>query len=216
MSPEGKEDPKAEISSLHNYLLYRINQGVLPEGEAVDEKLSKLGLSPEDLDLVLLSNLDCDHVNGLSQVKEAQKIMVSEAELQGDLEPSLVNKVRFQPAWWEDVPIETFTWNGSEGPAGHSYDVFGDGSVQMIEIPGHSKGQCALKLTNKDGKFVLLYADGGYAEKSWKDMIQSGIAENRKDQKHSLEWIREQSLDPDCVASLANHDPAVEEQVIEL
>ena len=35
-------------------------------------------------------------------------------------------------------------------------------------------------------------------------------------QRKSLEWIREQSLDPNCVVSLATHDPDVEPQVIEL
>lgn len=32
----------------------------------------------------------------------------------------------------------------------------------------------------------------------------------------SLQWIREQSLSPDCVASLATHDTGVEPHVIEL
>lgn len=32
----------------------------------------------------------------------------------------------------------------------------------------------------------------------------------------SLAWIREQSLDPNCVESLANHDPDIQPHVIEL
>ena len=35
-------------------------------------------------------------------------------------------------------------------------------------------------------------------------------------QKASLNWIREQSLDPNCVESLANHDPDIVPHVIEL
>lgn len=45
----------------------------------------------------------------------------------------------------------------------------------MINIPGHSDGLCALKITNDEGRYVLLYSDGGYATKSWKEQIPSGI-----------------------------------------
>lgn len=86
----------------------------------------------------------------------------------------------------------------------------------MINIPGHSQGLCALKITNKTGKFVLLVSDGGYAKKSWEELITSGIADNKALQKQSLLWIQEQSLDPQCIASLANHDQAIQPHIITL
>ena len=76
--------------------------------------------------------------------------------------------------------------------------------------------RCALRVTNSDGRFVLLFSDGGYARKSWEQLITSGIADDRVAQKRSLEWIREQSTDADCAESLANHDPDVRPHVIEL
>ena len=48
------------------------------------------------------------------------------------------------------------------------------------------------------------------------EQITSGIAADKKLQKQSLAWIREQSLDPDCIESLANHDPDIAPHVIEL
>lgn len=42
------------------------------------------------------------------------------------------------------------------------------------------------------------------------------IDEQLAKQKQSLAWICEQSLDPLCVESLANHDPDIEPHVIEL
>ena len=38
----------------------------------------------------------------------------------------------------------------------------------------------------------------------------------KKLQRQSLQWIREQSLSPDCLASLATHDTDVEPHVIDL
>ena len=97
-----------------------------------------------------------------------------------------------------------------------TYDLLGDGSIQLINIPGHADGLFAVKVKNEEGKFVLLFSDGGYARKSWEQQITSGIAADKQAQKRSLAWIREQSLDPDCVESLANHDPDIRPHVIEL
>ena len=57
-----------------------------------------------------------------------------------------------------------------------------------------------------DEKFVLLYSDGGYAKKSWQEMIPPGTVLDENLAMKSLEWIRQMSLDENCVKSLANHD----------
>ena len=215
MSPEGVYDKRAQIRSLGSWFLYQINQGRIARGEAIDEQLAQLGVKPEDLDCVLLSHLDCDHANGLRQVAAAKRILVSRSEMEGTRRFNPQIWIRFQKRWWEGTGIETFDWNGEDGPVRKSYDVLGDGSLQMINIPGHSEGLCALKITNAEGKYVLLFADGGYATKSWRDMITSGITLDKRLQRQSLQWIRQQSLSPDCVASLATHDTDVQPHVIE-
>lgn len=93
--------------------------------------------------------------------------------------------------------------------------MLGDGSIELISIPGHADGLFAVKVKNDEGKFVLLFSDGGYATKSWEQMITSGIAADRAKQRQSLAWIREQSLDPNCIESLANHDSDIQPHVIE-
>ena len=203
MSPDGVYDKKAQIKSLGSWLLYHVNQGRIPKGEAIDEHLREMGLKPGDLDYVLLTHLDCDHANGLRAVSDAKRILCAPEELACARKNGFV---RYQKKWWNGVDLRTSEWNGSEGPAGKSFDLLGDGSVVMVNIPGHCDGLCAVKLTNPEGKFVLLFADGGYATKSWQEMITSGVALDKKMQRKSLEWIREQSLDSQCIASLATHD----------
>lgn len=215
MSPQGEFDKRAQVKSLGSRLLYQVNQGVLPLGEAVDEQLAQLGVKPSDLDYVLLTHLDCDHANGLRQVSEAKRILVAASELAfAGKFPN--NMVRYQRAWWGGIPLDAFEWNDTQGPAEKSYDLFDDGSIVLVNIPGHADGLFAVKVTGADGRFALLFSDGGYAEKSWREMILPGIASDRTAQKRSLAWIREQSLSPLCVESLANHDPAVKPHVIEL
>lgn len=81
MSPDGVFDKKAQVKSLGSLPLYVTNQGRIENGAAIDEQLAALGIRPADLDLVLLSHLDCDHANGLKLVADAKRILVSKDEL---------------------------------------------------------------------------------------------------------------------------------------
>ena len=84
-----------------------------------------MNIKPSELDYVLLSHLDCDHANGLRQVAAAKHILVSKAEMIGTSRKNLQICIRFQRRWWEGVELNTFDWNGTEGPVGKSYDVLG-------------------------------------------------------------------------------------------
>ncbi len=214
MSPNGEFDRKAQIRSLGTVMLYEVNQGRIGQGQCIDEQLLAMGIRDTDLDVVLLTHLDCDHANGLRQVRGAKKFLVAADEVK--FASKITNKVRYYKNWWKDIPLTEFEWNDTQGPVGRSYDLLGDGSIELINIPGHADGLFAVKVKNEEGRFVLLFSDGGYARKSWEEMITSGIAADKTLQKQSLAWIREQSLDPDCVESLANHDPDIQPHVIEL
>lgn len=214
MSPNGEFDKKAQIKSLGSLMLYEVNQGRIGLGQCIDEQLAEMGIKDTDIDAVLLTHLDCDHANGLKQVKGAKKFLVAADEVK--FASKVTNRVRYYKGWWEGIDLTGFEWNDTQGPVGKSYDLLGDGSIELINIPGHADGLYAVKVKNEEGKFVLLFSDGGYARKSWEEQITSGIAADKQLQKQSLAWIREQSLDPDCIESLANHDPDIVPHVIEL
>ena len=180
MSPKGEFDRKAQIKSLGSYLLYLVNQGILPMGEGVDEHLSRLGLTSSDLDAVLITHLDCDHANGLELVKDAKRFLVAADEVRF----AKKHRARYYKGWWKDIPLTEFEWNDRLGPVGKSYDLLGDGSVELVNIPGHSDGLFAVKIKNEAGKFVLLFSDGGDARKSWQEMILSGIAPTEKSKRN--------------------------------
>ena len=216
MSPEGAFDKDAQIASLGSSMLYRTNQGVVPPGQTAREQLHAQGIEPEDLDYVILSHSDCDHANGLPDLHGAKSYLVSAEELACAQGKGFVIKTRFQSKWWEGVDFQTFDWNGTDGPAGRSYDLFGDGSIELVNIPGHTDGLVAMKITGDDGRYVLLSADGAYAAKSWEEMILPGISMDKVAQKASLQWIREQSMDGRCIESIANHDRDVEPHAIVL
>ena len=71
------------------------------------------------------------------------------------------NEIRF--AYWADpiqrqffmmddlVPTRGYNWL----EVGEDYDLFGDGSVQMLKTPGHTPGECTLLVDLPSRKFVL-------------------------------------------------------------
>lgn len=132
MSPEGVLDKKAQIKSLGSLILYKVNQGRIGLGQCIDEQLSQIGIEDSDIDGVLLTHLDCDHANGLKQVRNAKKFIVSSEEVK--FANKLKNKVRYYKGWWKDIELTQFDWNNSEGPFRKSYDLLGDGSIELINI----------------------------------------------------------------------------------
>lgn len=175
MSPQGTYDKKAQIKSLGSSLLWRVNQGMVPMGHTATEQLAEMGIKPKDIDYVLVTHLDCDHANGINQFKGAKHIMASKHEL-ADVYRSKMHAIRFAPRWWTD-------WNDDQGPFGRSYDLFGDGSVELINIPGHTDGLFAVKIKNDEGKFWLFVSDGAYGHQSWQKMITSGICVTRRSRR---------------------------------
>ncbi|MBQ7476298.1 MAG: hypothetical protein IJT06_02750 [Selenomonadaceae bacterium] len=110
---------------------------------------------------------------------------------------------------WEGINFETFDFEDNGiGPVGKSFDLLGNGALELVKISGHTSGLTAVKI-NAGKKFVLLYSDGGYAKKSWQEMIPPGTALDEEAAFKSLEWIRQMSLDKNCVESIANHDADV-------
>lgn len=206
MSPAGRFDASAQQRSLGSWLLYKVNQGVVRQGQTVPEQLAQRGIEPSDLDAVVVTHLDCDHANGLMGLTDVPRVLVSRPEMRGASElPG--DLVRFRKQWWEHAPVVLYDWNGTDGPVHHSYDLYGDGIVTFIHTPGHTNGHVAVKVTEpRTGRFVLLFGDAGYSTCSWKHMITSGIAVNRKEQRASLEWIRTMSENPLCIRSMAAHD----------
>lgn len=190
------------------------NKADLPEGQAVHEQLAKLGYQPSDIDYVILSHLHCDHADGLRHVKEAKQILVSQEEW----DSASRDHIKYLHHEWKGVDVKTFQLKESgKGPKGRSFDVFGDGTLEFIWIPGHSDGLCATTITNKEtGDYLLLTSDAGYSRKNWEEDLTPGVVSNRVLAQESLDWVKDTIKDPKCIKAIANHDPEVTEQVIEI
>ena len=206
ISPRGVYDPKAVGRVLPPHLAALFHP-FLPEGMAVHEQLTHMGIRPEDLDYVLLTHLDPDHVAGLRHVKNARHIILPEDEYFWSCRT--VYKSRQPWNLWHDQPIERLYYRGSPlGPNRWAIDLFGDESIQLVNVPGHTDGQAAIIIRNA-GHFVLLAADAAYSPRNWQEMITPGFGFGREWQLKSLKWIAELAADPCCTAVLCSHDPKI-------
>ena len=212
VSPGGALDMDALRAQTSDFLA-RTYRGRVAQGQTAAEQLDAMGIRPGDIDLVLLTSLDCDHVSALGEFSGAKRLLAAEEEIWWSYRTNPNHCTRL----YDGLPLETYYFRGygNLGPDGRSYDVFGDGSVVCVSTPGHTKGSVVVKLSS-GGEFVLLCSDNGYASRSWQNLDMPGLAFNKTALKKSLEWIKRESSLPGCRAALASHDPDVEPGIIEM
>lgn len=117
---------------------------------------------------------------------------------------------------WDFTNIEPFVYEQTGiGPVGRSYDVFGDGSVVLVNTPGHSHGLFSAKISS-GGKYVILAGDTVYTQKSIQEKMIPGFTVDTGLVRKSLEWICDYAADARCLLVAANHDPTIQERTIEI
>lgn len=213
ISPAGVYDPRA-VSKVLPAHLAALFHPFLPKGLAVHEQLATMGIQAGDLECVILTHLDPDHVAGLKHVREAKRIVLPEDEYFWSCRT--VFKARQPRKLWYDPEIERLFYRGSPlGPNRWAIDMFGDESIQLVNVPGHTDGQAAV-IVRDGGHFVLLAADAAFSARNWQEMITPGFGFSREWQLKSLKWLSEMADDPCCAAILCSHDPDIEPGVISI
>ena len=188
----------------------------LPAGESIGERLEALGLEPKDLVLVLLTHLEADAAGGLREVKDAKRIAVSRDEFLAS--HTILPKYNLNTNNWTGIKVRTFDIPDRENvkdPDARSRDVFGDGTVLVVPLPGRTRGMVGVKVMYGK-KFVFIVGDAAYFQDSWKMLTLPGPADDVLDMALTLDYIKTQAGKPDCLAVLASHDPAVQPDIIEL
>jgi len=125
-------------------ILEKYHQGD-PVGDiqSFEEVLSKQGLNPEDIDIVVQTHLHLDHC-GYTQKCVNAKVLVQEEELKFALNP--------HPLWASIYPKELYEGLNWE-PITGDFDII-DG-VKAILTPGHSPGTQSVAIQTKKGTAVV-------------------------------------------------------------
>ncbi len=152
--------------------LYRTSLPVdLPKEETLSVQLQQYGVSPADIGFVVISHYHGDHIAGLKDFPHARFIALRadtdqvqavqgqrwRATLQGLLPGLLPDDFFARLNDADDLPRKELpAWMS---PFTEGFDVFGDGSLLGIALPGHSRGHLGLLIPDADGRAILLAGD---------------------------------------------------------
>ncbi|MBI4346512.1 MAG: MBL fold metallo-hydrolase [Elusimicrobia bacterium] len=166
----------------------------LPAGDAATQ-LKKDGLDPAEVRWIIVSHLHLDHTGDLAAFPKAT-VIVSRREWEDarrETRPSEDSKFLDAKVWEPRLRLRLIDLDG-EAPYGafdHGLDLFADGSLYLVSLPGHTPGSMGL-WANLDGGPVLLAGDAAWVVDNYMDLalpIGRAMADPRA-YRRSLETIR--------------------------
>ncbi|MFN8670929.1 MAG: MBL fold metallo-hydrolase [Candidatus Sericytochromatia bacterium] len=167
-------------------------------------KLKIFNIKPEDVKYIIISHFHADHIAALKDFPEAKFIYMKNgydkvknlkglsALKQGYLSGLLPNDFEKRSIILDTnssnlqiTPIEPFS---------HTFDLFEDGSIKIIPLEGHYRGQIGALVNGIDNKKYFFIADSCWLSKSFRDNIPPHfmaniIMDNSKEYKSTLSKI---------------------------
>ncbi len=143
-------------------LLFKNTLGKFTYERSIASHLQGLDIRPRDLDFVLLSHLHWDHVSGVPDLLNV---------------PLRVNRVEYDAAQLRllalhhglvrallcDNPLTFFECDGpSYDGFRASHDLFGDGSIMLVPLPGHTAGNTGMIVRRANGSSLFLLGDAAW------------------------------------------------------
>jgi glyoxylase-like metal-dependent hydrolase (beta-lactamase superfamily II) len=108
---------------------------------SIAEQLVRLGLKPDDVDIVAISHMHPDHTGQAAQFPNATL---------------LVGRRDFEQSAGKDDPFGPWRGDGKKVTlVGADTDVFGDGRVTALHLPGHTPDHLALLVKLASGPVLL-------------------------------------------------------------
>jgi len=161
-----------EVTKRLPYLFYRYATPLRLKPElAVIEQLARWKLLSRDINRVIISHFHADHIAGLLDFPTAELIATRAAY--EDI-ASRDGFLALKRAYIPDLLPPDFreraklleSFEGLSLPAvGPTHDLFGDGSLLLIRLPGHARGQIGL-LAHTERGTILFAADGCWMRRS--------------------------------------------------
>ncbi len=114
-------------------------------------QLADLGLAPKDIEFLSISHSHFDHAGNAGQYASATFIIQENEHSHMFRDDARKDQQTF-PAYSALENAKTIKFTGT-------HDVFGDGSVMIIDTPGHTPGHTVLKLELENTGTILLTGD---------------------------------------------------------
>jgi glyoxylase-like metal-dependent hydrolase (beta-lactamase superfamily II) len=170
-----------ETRHFPNRLYGMITPVTLREEQLAVNQLATSGLKPSDITRIIISHFHADHVAALGDFPRAQFVYLPSAldsvqKLRGLKALSRGHLPGLIPGDFAEraspLAISVLRSLPPEfAPFTLGYDLFGDNSLMLVELPGHAAGQIGLFAQNENGTAYFFVADAAWLGES--------ISENR-------------------------------------
>lgn len=146
----------------------------LAAGDSAVEQLAREGIAAEAVERIVLSHFHADHIAGARDFPNARFVAsrgawdaVREcgpfrATVRGFLPQLLPPDFERRATLLDELDFKS----GGIGSFGRDHDLFGDGSVRLIPLPGHARGQLGLLAATPGGRRFLI-ADAAWTTASF-------------------------------------------------
>jgi N-acyl homoserine lactone hydrolase len=152
--------------------------------DVIDRQLQKLGYSAEQVKFVITSHAHLDHIGNIKLFPKATHVM---------------QRRELYQAWWPEKfqrasgvfilsdydTTRDFDFLELDG----DYDLFGDGSVVVLDTPGHTMGHQSLKLRLKQTGTVIITGDAIWMQENLDGHVP-GINYNTAETMRSIEKLK--------------------------
>lgn len=142
--PKVETDPQERWGSVAKAIV-----PVHQPGDNVLGGLKKLGVAPDDIDVVVNSHLHMDHC-GCNEFFRKATFMIHARELEVARDPTMEGKGYFRTDWDQPMPVEAIE---------REKDIFDDSRIVLIPLPGHTPGTIGALIELGNSGSHLLAAD---------------------------------------------------------
>lgn len=172
------------------------------ERSGILSQLESIDLKPEDFRYVVNSHLHFDHAGG-NQFFPKSSFLVSKREMEWAQKPDNEGKGYFKADW--DHPL---AYREIEAP----FDLYGDGSLVIIPLPGHTPGHQGLLVRLKKDRAMILSGDSVPCEENY---LASKIPRNHLDEVEARKTIQDlhDLIKKEKALLIHGHDPAQWEKI---
>ena len=133
-----------------------------------------LSQHPESLRGVLLTHLHLDHIMGMPDVPKGTPIFTGPGETDAHALTNVVVRPSIDRELEGQAPIQEWQYHAdADGRFAGVLDVFGDGSLWALSMPGHTRGSTAYLARTPKGP-VLLTGDTCHTAWGWENEVEPG------------------------------------------
>lgn len=205
LHPSVAIDPQQNLGRFGKLILKELKT---EPAQAVTAQLRARGLDPASVRTVVMTHLHLDHASAMSDFPDATFVF-DRREWAAATAPRSLLRGYVQSQFDHGFDYRTLDFESEDADSfasfGRSFDLFGDGSVQLVSTPGHTDGHLSVVARTSGGE-VLIAGDAAYTRRT----LETGHMPARAEDEHlfrrslrEIQLYREQT--PDAVI-IVGHD----------